>query len=64
MAGNSSPYSGEKLEEHELAHLMRFRLNTFAGQVMLLIAFTWFVQKDLITMAIKNYMIARQQTQL
>jgi hypothetical protein len=43
---------------------MRFRLNTFAGQVMLLIAFTWFVQKDLITMAIKNYMIARQQTQL
>ena len=59
-----SPYTGQPLTDEETENLFKFRLQLFNGVIMLFCALNWFFQKDLITMCIKNHMIARQQTQL
>lgn len=51
--------TGELLDETEIAHLARYRFNSFNGVIMMLCAYTWLCQKDLIVMAIRNTMISR-----
>jgi hypothetical protein len=62
LPGSYSPLTGELLTDSEVEHLSKWKLNTFTSIVFMFVAQTWYVQKDLITMAIKNHMIQRQQT--
>lgn len=52
------------MEGVEKDHYFSLFMNGYAGLIILFCVHTWFVQKDLITVAIKNHMIKRQQTQL
>lgn len=48
----------------QIESTIRTRMNAMIGLVLFFLAHYWYVQKDMITFAIKNHMIARQQTQL
>lgn len=56
--------TGVLMTQDEVDATIRTRMNAMIGLVLFLLAHYWYLQKDLITFAIKNHMIARQQTQL
>lgn len=58
-----SPYTGKPLEGESLQLVVRTRMSLFVWFIFMFMVHTYFVQKDLITYAIKNHMIRRQQTQ-
>ena len=53
------PYTGKPLTEDDKAVFMKFKFNLMIGMLVIFIDSTYFVQKDLITYAIKNHMITR-----
>ena len=62
LEGSYNNYTGKKLEGADRDHYFSIYLNAQTGLIILFCVHTWFVQKDLITVAIKNHMIKRQQT--
>lgn len=58
------PYTGKLMEAHDKAYFKKHRMNVLVGLIVLFLGHSYYIQKDLITYAIKNHMIARQQTQL
>jgi hypothetical protein len=55
--------SQEALDDDEMAETAKFKMKTFVGLIVFFVAQQWWFQKDLITLLIRNTMIARQQTQ-
>lgn len=58
------PYTGNLMEGDEITHFHKYKMTIFTGQLVFFLAHTWYMQKDMITQAIANHMIRRQQTQL
>jgi len=57
-------YDSEALEDEEYEKLYTDGMKMVVTMVFLFCAHTYVVQKDLITLAIKNRMVSRQQSQL